>query len=261
MAAQPEGDGSIPVLVLEPAALGEQIDGSPLTDADRLAPLHPDQPSYVIHTSGSTGRPKGVVVTHRSIVALAHHHERTIYGPARERLGRPLRVGHAWPFSFDASWQPLLALLTGHALHVADDDTRRDPVALAAFIAAAPIDAIEIAPALLPHVLAVARERGEPLAPSVLCTGGEAVNGPLWDELRGLDGVAGFNCYGPTEATVDALVARVQDADRPVIGRPVDNTAAYVLDARLAPGPAGRPRRAVPRRRRPGPRLPRRARR
>ena len=33
------------------------------TDADRRAPLTPDNAAYVIYTSGSTGRPKGVVVT------------------------------------------------------------------------------------------------------------------------------------------------------------------------------------------------------
>ncbi len=40
-----------------------------LTDADRVRPLLPDHPAYVIHTSGSTGRPKGVVVEHAALGA------------------------------------------------------------------------------------------------------------------------------------------------------------------------------------------------
>ncbi|WP_406233444.1 amino acid adenylation domain-containing protein [Nocardia sp. NBC_01009] len=40
----------------------------PVTDADRLAPLRPDNTAYVIYTSGSTGRPKGVAVSHAAIV-------------------------------------------------------------------------------------------------------------------------------------------------------------------------------------------------
>ena len=41
---------------------------APVTDADRVAPVRPDNTAYVIYTSGSTGRPKGVAVTHRAIV-------------------------------------------------------------------------------------------------------------------------------------------------------------------------------------------------
>ena len=37
---------------------------TPLTDDDRLAPLHPSNTAYVLFTSGSTGRPKGVAVPH-----------------------------------------------------------------------------------------------------------------------------------------------------------------------------------------------------
>src|SRR5690606_26319929 len=47
-------------------------------------------------------------------------------------------------------------------------------------------------------------------------------------------GLAAFNLYGPTECTVDSVVARI-GAGRPVIGRPVPDTAALVLDGRLRP--------------------------
>ncbi|SLI31017.1 peptide synthetase Nrp (peptide synthase) [Mycobacteroides abscessus subsp. abscessus] len=43
---------------------------TPLTDADRRAPLRPEHTAYVIYTSGSTGRPKGVVIPHRNVVRL-----------------------------------------------------------------------------------------------------------------------------------------------------------------------------------------------
>ncbi|MFG2386696.1 amino acid adenylation domain-containing protein [Streptomyces avermitilis] len=67
----PEG---LPRLVLDDpateAALSELADGD-LTDADRSAPLRPDDAAYVIYTSGSTGRPKGVVVAHRAVANLS----------------------------------------------------------------------------------------------------------------------------------------------------------------------------------------------
>ena len=51
------------------------------------------------------------------------------------------------------------------------------------------------------------------------------------------------NQYGPTETTVDVLVWDCHErAQRVVpIGRPIDNTCAYVLDPDLQPIPVGVP--------------------
>jgi nonribosomal peptide synthetase DhbF len=74
----------------------------------------------------------------------------------------------------------------------------------------------------------------------VLVLGGEAVSPGLWERVAAADGVAGWNFYGPTECTVDSVVARVAGAG-PVIGRPVPGTRAYLLDEWLRPVPAGVP--------------------
>jgi len=62
-----------PHLLLDDAgtikALGRYPDSNP-GDAERTAPLSPENPAYVIYTSGSTGRPKGVVVPHLGIPSL-----------------------------------------------------------------------------------------------------------------------------------------------------------------------------------------------
>ncbi|HEU5475883.1 MAG TPA: amino acid adenylation domain-containing protein [Actinophytocola sp.] len=224
-------DTEIPVLLLD----------SPLPDADEHdlgTPPHPDNPAYVIYTSGSTGRPKGVVVSHRGVANLFASHRRDLYEPTKDRTGRRhLRVGHAWSFAFDASWQPQLWLLDGHAVHVVDEPTRRDPELLAALIRARELDFIEVTPSVLTQLLDAGLADDCPLA--LLGFGGEAVSEGLWTRLRGLPGTEGVNLYGPTEATVDALVGHVRDSARPVVGRPVANAAAYVLDAALRPVPPG----------------------
>jgi hypothetical protein len=66
------------------------------------------------------------------------------------------------------------------------------------------------------------------------------VNESLWRELAA-SGIPSFNFYGPTECTVDSTVARIT-AGSAHIGRPVQHTRVFVLDAGLrlvAPGVAG----------------------
>jgi amino acid adenylation domain-containing protein/non-ribosomal peptide synthase protein (TIGR01720 family) len=224
--------GDLPTVVLDSG--DHQAADRPITDADRIRPLDPAHPAYVIYTSGSTGRPKGVVVPHRNITTLLANHRRHLFAPTEQRLARKLRIGHAWPFSFDASWQPLLGLLDGHALHVATDEVRHDPERLADLLIEAGVDFVEVTPSHYGQ-LAQAAGAGRRLPLALLGVGGEAVPPPLWSELRALDGTEAYNFYGPTECTVDTVVGRVRDTDRPVIGRPVDATTAYVLDAGLAP--------------------------
>ncbi|WP_409495449.1 non-ribosomal peptide synthase/polyketide synthase [Amycolatopsis sp. cmx-11-12] len=211
-----------------------------LTDRDRVRPLSPDHPAYVIYTSGSTGTPKGVVVPHRGVVNLFHSHRATLHRPAVEATGKPhLRVGHAWSFSFDASWQPQLWLLDGHAVHIVDEETRRDPELLAAMIERDSFDFIEVTPSFFAQMADAGLLDGDRCPLAVIGVGGEAVPESLWRRLATLDGTEAFNLYGPTESTVDALVARIGDSEKPLVGRPIANTRAYVLDAALRPVPPG----------------------
>jgi amino acid adenylation domain-containing protein/non-ribosomal peptide synthase protein (TIGR01720 family) len=218
------------------------LDGLTGQSAPRgVGPARPDHAACVIYTSGSTGRPKGVVVTHDNLANLFHSHRGTLYRPAVAATGRDrLRVGHAWSFSFDASWQPQLWLLDGHELHVLDEETQRDPELLAA--AARELDFLEVTPSYFAQMAALGLVRDGHCPLAVVGVGGEAVPEPLWTTLRELPGTEAYNLYGPTECTVDALVARVRDTARPVVGRPVQNARAYVLDPALRllpPGAAG----------------------
>ncbi|GAA3236813.1 hypothetical protein GCM10017691_35420 [Pseudonocardia petroleophila] len=243
-----------PVLVLTTAEVAGTLPATDvpvvlLEDLDALADPggalpgpRPDHPAYVIYTSGSTGRPKGVVVPHRGLANLFASHRAVLHRPTVAATGRsPLRVGHAWPFAFDASWQPQLWLLDGHAVHVLDDETRRDPELLIAAVRREGLDFLEVTPSYLARMADVGLfgEDGTDCPLALVGFGGEAVSAPLWRQLRALRSTAAVNLYGPTEATVDALVAHVADSTSPQVGRPVLGSRAYVLDAGLAPVPAG----------------------
>ncbi|MGC0363537.1 amino acid adenylation domain-containing protein [Rhodococcus sp. 27YEA15] len=234
--------GTYPVLALDSVEVIDEVatyGDTPITDAERLSPLRAEHPAYVIHTSGSTGTPKAVEALHRGLVTLFASHRRDIYRPTQQRAGRDrLAVGHAWSFAFDASWQPQLWLLDGHTVCIVDETTRRDPAKLVAQARAQAWDFVELTPSHLAQVIEAGLLDGH-TAPVSLGFGGEAVDPGLWSALRSRAGVTGYNLYGPSESTVDALIGRTDTHPEPVAGRPVTNTAVYILDGRLRPVPVG----------------------
>ncbi len=210
-------------------------------DAPRFsARTYPDQAAYAVFTSGTTGEPKGVIGTHRALLAYIDDHAERMLRPAAERLSRPLRIGHAWSFAFDAAWQPLAGLLFGHTVHLISETDRRDPEALVDIIEQHGIDMLDVTPSLFTSLRQVGLLASGRL--SVLALGGEAVGLADWTDIRkACTGtlLAAHNCYGPTETTVEAVVAAIADHDTPVIGHPTQSTNAVVLDSWLQPVPDG----------------------
>ena len=197
-----------------------------LTDADRLAPLRDEHPAYVIYTSGSTGRPKGVVVEHRSLKAYL----------AYARAAYPSLSGtvlmHS-PVSFDLTVTALLGPLTaGGAIRVAglDEPAARD--------GGAPTF-VKATPGQLPLLDAALSPTGD------LVLGGEGFTAEQLDGWRAANpGATVVNEYGPTEATVGCVAARIAPGEQlppgPVtIGKPIPGMRAYVLDNALRPVPPG----------------------
>ncbi|MGH3799699.1 MAG: amino acid adenylation domain-containing protein, partial [Pseudonocardiaceae bacterium] len=236
-------DVAAPVLVLDDADTSTLRDGcadTDPTDTDRTTSLLPGHPAYVIYTSGSTGQPKAVVVCHHSVVNLFFSHREGVLASLVAKVGgRRLRVAQTTSFSFDASWDQLLWMFAGHELHVVDEVTRTDPDGLVAYIARWHIDYVDATPSYVQLLVSSGLLDGGRWRPAAVVLGAEAVSEQLWDQLRSVDGVAGINFYGPTECTVDALMAWVGHSSRPAIGRPISNTRAYVLDTGLQPVPHG----------------------
>ncbi|WP_131732593.1 non-ribosomal peptide synthetase [Actinomadura formosensis] len=214
-----------------------------LTDEDRRAPLRPAGPAYLIYTSGSTGRPKGVVVQHDGLSSLYHHHRREIYLRETAAAGADrVRAALTAPLSFDTSWEGLFWMVAGHELHLIEDEVRRDPEAMVRYAADHAIGFLDVTPSYAEELIAAGLLTPGRRAPKVVALGGEAVGRALWDRLRSTPGTVGYNLYGPTECTIDTLWCRLEESTTPIVGRPVANTRAHVLDASLRllpPGAAG----------------------
>ena len=195
-----------------------------------------DDLAYIVFTSGSTGRPKGVGVDRLALRNLFQQHSASLFTPARERLGRPLRVAHTTGLSFDAAWDPLLWLCAGHELHLIDEATRRDPERLVTALADAEIDAIETTPAFAEALIGAGLFAAKRY-PTEIALGGEAVGPDLWDALAERADVRAVNLYGPTETTVDSMVAEIEPGSAPHLGGSVMNSRHYVLDSGLQPVP------------------------
>jgi mycobactin peptide synthetase MbtF len=221
-------------LVLDNPRVAERI--SRLPAAAPTVRRDPAHCAYVIFTSGSTGEPKGVIGTNAALLSYFADHRERVYGPASTRLGRPLRIAHAWSLSFDASWQPMVGLLDGHAIHLFDAEEMRDADRLVKGMAANQIDMIDTTPSMFVQLHAAGLLDRDL---EVLALGGEAIDTALWERLRALSPTAVYNCYGPTEMTVEAVVAPVKDYPTPAIGTANAGTFAYVLDSALRMVPTG----------------------
>ncbi|MGC0419980.1 non-ribosomal peptide synthetase [Embleya sp. AB8] len=196
-------------------------------------PVRPSggDPAYVLYTSGSTGRPKGVEVPHHALAnLLASLRERLGAGSADRWLGLT-------SLSFDISTvELLLPLVTGARVVLVPDDRHRDGPAQLDLLERHAITHVQATPSGWRVLLAAGLHRPGLTA----ITGGEALPAPLAAELRGAVGRL-VNVYGPTETTVWSTYAELDTDAPPGIGRPLANTRAYVLDARMHPVPEGLP--------------------
>ncbi|MGW1468146.1 non-ribosomal peptide synthetase [Streptomyces sp. NPDC002308] len=231
-------DGSGPefpgLRTLTPAELSDSAAGA----GSGWAPVAvgPGTLAYVIYTSGSTGRPKGVEIGRGAASLLLRELEE-----AGAAAGEGRRVGWNASPSFDASVQQWVRLSRGDTLVMIDEETRRDPALLAAFVDAQRLTDLDITPSHADPLLDLLTPDGGP-RPLTLLVGGEAIGPVLWNRLvaahrSGL--LNAVNVYGPTECTVDATAGWIDEPGEPHIGAVLPGLRMRLLDERLLPVGAG----------------------
>jgi amino acid adenylation domain-containing protein/non-ribosomal peptide synthase protein (TIGR01720 family) len=191
---------------------GPQVPPAPLTGTPGLA--------YVIYTSGSTGRPKGVLTEHRSAVNVVSWFTR------HYRLQKGTHVIQLTEYTFDPSVEQVFApLISGGVVFIPPRELSTLPDAFAQYVNRHQINIINFIPGILKELLA----NGERLkSMQAVISGGEKLEESLKDLLL-QKGYPLYNQYGPTETTIDAVACRCEPG--PVkLGKPIANTACYILD-------------------------------
>jgi amino acid adenylation domain-containing protein len=186
---------------------------------------------YILYTSGSTGMPKGVQITHHNLINFLYSMQKAPGIKATDKLLAVTTV------SFDISALELfLPLLNGATIIIADSTDAKDGRALLDLIEHEGVTVMQATPYTWRIMLEAGWDHSAPI--KVIC-GGEALPKELAEKiLQRAESL--WNVYGPTETTVWSTVKQIKADDKLItIGRPIDNTAIYILDSYLNPLPPG----------------------
>ncbi|KAJ5665115.1 uncharacterized protein N7477_007563 [Penicillium maclennaniae] len=192
----------------------------PTMNGELDTPGDPEHPVYIIFTSGTTGKPKGVVIPRRCVEN---------YVMQGRDQGMPFNLGVAsedkvlllFSLAFDAAWGVFFSCLC-HGGHL---------------VLSEPARVLEDAKdcTILPATPSLLTTLGDPAAyvrVKSIFLGGESPS-PALIERWSTPKRQIFNCYGPTETTICASMARLQPGKPITLGDAMNSTRMLILDENL----------------------------
>ena len=201
----------------------------------------PENWLYVIYTSGSTGRPKGVLVPHRVLVNLVAWHQSF---PCQSQ-----RTMQFASLNFDVSFQEIFSTFAaGGTLVMAPQSVRVDIPALGRYAQAHKVERFHLPGVVLQKLSEEFRgHAGVFSSVREFMVGGEQLqtSRPMIELFSQLQDCLLHNHYGPSESHIVTSFVLPRNPQQwpalPPLGKPVINTALYVLDAYQQPVPVGVP--------------------
>ena len=183
-----------------------------------LKDLKPSHLAYVIYTSGSTGQPKGVLLEHSGVVNLFYAQQKHF------SVTHDSKVLQFASISFDAAtFEWIMALLSGACLYICDEHIRKDTDQLEDYLRKNAITHATLPPALLKLL-----NCNDSYSFESLVVAGEAFDQQLSQQWGAIYNF--FNAYGPTEISVCASISEPLHAQYLNIGKSINNMQLYVLD-------------------------------
>jgi amino acid adenylation domain-containing protein len=198
-----------------------------------------DSQAYVIYTSGSSGIPKGVIGTHRAAVnRLAWMWERFPF-ESHEKCCVKTSLSFV-----DSIWEIFGPLLKGVRMTLIPDDAVKDIPRFVQILAHRQITRIVLVPSLLQSILdTVPNIQSKLPALKIWSSSGESLSKELAEQFRtSLPDRKLLNLYGSSEVAADVTFydcCERRSGSKILIGRPINNTQAYILDSALQPQPIG----------------------
>jgi amino acid adenylation domain-containing protein len=190
-----------------------------------------DTIAYCIYTSGSTGQPKGCLVTHGNLYNYVSWANDYYFGGTDSG-----NFGFITSISFDLTVTSIFTTLTrGKKISIHTQEHISE--LLRATFEDNNVDTLKLTPA---HLILAKELNIQNTSVRTLICGGEQLTQHHIDCVRAIHPeIQVFNEYGPTEATVGCVVAKIDTEDTaPItIGKPIANTKITILDAsgNLAP--------------------------
>lgn len=197
----------------------------------------PNHLAWVIYTSGTTGKPKGVMIEHRGIV------NKLAWMQTNYDLGPEDVLVQKTHYTFDVSiWELLLANASGAKLIMAKPDGHLDSAYVHELIERHQVTMLHFVPSMMEVYNHYLKEQGVKLCSSlkhIMCSG-EVLPKQLVETTYSNVSHSPFrfcNQYGPTEASI--TFTEVSPDQQISIGKAIQNTQLYVLDANKLPVPIG----------------------
>jgi amino acid adenylation domain-containing protein len=199
----------------------------------------PENLAYIIYTSGSTGTPKGVMVSLAAISNTLDWLQDTFH------LTTADVVAHKTSISFtDSIWELLWPLLAGSRLVVIEEKVSQFPRLLLQQLRQHDVTVTQFVPAQMRLFLDEVERAAKPdPLPHLrwVFNGGEALPPALArDWYRSFPNTRIANAYGMTESAIYGTNWIVEPGDGEptvLVGRPISNERAYVLDTTDQPCP------------------------
>ena len=184
--------------------------------------VNSEDTAYIIYTSGSTGNPKGVEVGHRSLLNFlksmaikpGFHQEDFLFSVTTP----------AFDISLLEFYVPLIA---GGTVYIANQDLLSDPAFIIDQINAVNPSILQATPSFYQMLFNAGWKGKRDL--KVLCGGdslSEVLAKKILESCHQL-----WNMYGPTETTIWSSTKKIENPNEASnIGKPIANTALYILD-------------------------------
>ncbi|MCL2702982.1 MAG: amino acid adenylation domain-containing protein [Defluviitaleaceae bacterium] len=190
--------------------------------------------AYILYTSGSTGNPKGVEVRRDAFDNYIEGICEIIdFSPGK-------RIACLTTVSFDIFlMESVIALYKGLTVVLGNEDEQRNPKFMGRLIADGGVDILQMTPSRMQLLLNHDKELNCLKNVKEILIGGEPLPLNLLRVLKERTPARIYNMYGPTEATIWATVSDLTEKDSIDIGRPLKNTAIYIVDENMSVLPHG----------------------